>query len=76
MKDLSDAHTILDKISRTSGRGNHGIGFNMDTASRVIGRKLEVANGDTREVVERLECNILLQRDALEICPQCSQSEV
>ena len=38
----------------------------MNTTSRVIGRQLEVANRDTREVVERLERDILAQLHAVE----------
>lgn len=38
----------------------------MNTTSRVIRRQLEVTDRDTREVVERLERNILAQLHAVE----------
>jgi hypothetical protein len=53
---LARVHTEL-----TGGRWDLSVGLDMDTSRWVIGGQLEVADRNSRQIIERLECNIFIQ---------------
>jgi hypothetical protein len=52
---------------RTGRRRNNRIGLDMDTSGGIVSRKLEVADCDTRKVVESLERNLFRQGDFVKV---------